>query len=198
MANTASNVSVGKPAIAGAIWVAPAGTTLPSDATTAIDTTKYDCLGYVSEDGLTNSNSPESEGIKAWGGDTVLTILTGKEDTFQFTLIEALNIDVLKFVYGPSNVSGASLSAGVTITANSKDVPAVVIAIDMVLTGNVLKRIVIPSAKVSEIGDIVYVDGEAVGYETTVSCTPDSSGNTHYEYIKTGPGGATGATGATS
>ena len=193
MANTATNVSVGKPAVAGAIWVAPAGTTLPNDATTAIDTAKYTCLGYVSEDGLTNSNSPESESIKAWGGDTVLTILTSKEDTFQFTLIEALNVDVLSFVYGSANVSG-TIQSGVTITANSKDVPDVVIAIDMLLTGGVLKRIVIPSAKVSEVGDISYVDGEAVGYETTVTCLPDSSGNTHYEYIKEGPGGATGAT----
>lgn len=189
MANTASNVSVGKPAIAGAIYAAVAGTTLPTDATTAL-AAAFKCLGYVSEDGLTNSNSPESESIKAWGGDTVLTILTGKEDTFQFTLIECLNLDVLKFVYGASNVSG-TLSTGVTIQANSQDVPAVVLAIDMVMTGNVLKRIVIPSAKVSEIGDIVYVDGDAVGYETTVSCTPDSSGNTHYEYIKNGPSGAT-------
>ena len=192
MANTATNVSVGKPAVAGAIWVAPAGTTLPNDATTAIDTAKYTCLGYVSEDGLTNSNSPESDSIKAWGGDTVLTILTGKEDTFQFTLIEALNLDVLKFVYGSSNVSG-TLSTGVTVTANSQDVPECIIAIDMLFTGNVAKRVVIPHAKVSEVGDISYTDGDAVGYETTVTCLPDSSGNTHYEYIKE-IAGATGAT----
>lgn len=196
MANNASNVSVGKPAIAGAIWVAPLGTTLPNDATTAIDSAKYTCLGYVSEDGLTNSNSPESDSIKAWGGDTVLSILTGKEDTFKFTLIEALNVDVLKFVYGSANVSG-TVQTGITIQVNSTDVPACVIAIDMLFTGNVAKRIVLPSAKITEVGDIVYTDGDAVGYETTVTCTPDSYGNTHYEYIKE-IAGATGATGATS
>ena len=36
----------------------------------------------------------------------------------------------------------------------------------------------------AEMGDITYVDGEAVGYETTLACTPDEDGNTHYEYIK--------------
>lgn len=189
MANTASNVSVGKPAVAGAIYAAVAGTTLPTDATTTL-ANDFKCLGYVSEDGLVNSNSPESDSIKAWGGDTVLSMLTGKEDTFQFTLIECLNLEVLKFVYGADNVTGA-LATGVTVKANSKDVPAVVLAIDMILTGNVAKRIVIPSAKVSEVGDITYVDGEAVGYETTVSCTPDSAGNTHYEYIKQVTGATT-------
>lgn len=181
MANTATNVSVGKPKVAGAIYAAPLGTALPTDATTALNTA-FKALGYVSEDGLTNSNSPESDSIKAWGGDTVLSILTSKEDTFAFTLIESLNVEVLKFVYGAGNVSG-TLETGITVQANSQDAAAVAIVIDMILTGNVPKRIVIPSGKVTEVGDITYTDGDAIGYETTVTATPDSSGNTHYEYI---------------
>lgn len=186
--NTAANVSVGKPAVAGAIYVAPTGTTLPTDATTSLNSA-FKCLGYVSEDGLTNSNTPESDSIKAWGGDTVLTMLTSKEDTFSFTLIESLNIDVLKFVYGSANVSG-TIQTGITINANSADVPPVSLVVEMLMTGNVAKRIVVPSGKITEVGDITYTDGDAVGYETTVTCTPDGSGNTHYEYIK----GATGTT----
>ena len=54
----------------------------------------------------------------------------------------------------------------------------------MVSTGGKKKRIVIPNGKVSEIGDIVYTDGDAVGYELTIAAFPDTSGNTHYEYIK--------------
>lgn len=180
--STVANVSAAKPKTGGAIYVAPIGTALPTDATTALNAA-FSQLGYVSEDGLTNATEMEVESIRAWGGDTVLITQTSKEDTFAFTLIEMLNVDVLKLVYGSTNVTG-TLQNGITILANAKDLDDWCIVIDMVLRGGVLKRIVIPIAKVTEIGEISYVDNDAVGYETTLTCQPDASENTHYEYIQ--------------
>ena len=192
MANTVTNVTAGKPKIGGAIFRAPKGTTLPTDATTALGSS-FVCLGYVSEDGLTNDNSPDSDKIKAWGGDTVLTVQNSKDDTFGFTLIEALSVEVLKTIYGEANVTG-TLDTGITVKANSTDLDEYVWAIDMVLRNGVLKRIVIPNGKVSEVGTITYADGDAVGYETTLQTSPDSTGQTHYEYIiKSSSGGSSGS-----
>lgn len=87
----ASNVTYGKPAIGGAIHIAPIGTKLPTDAKTPL-TEQFINLGYISDDGVKNKNTPESDKTKAWGGDVILNIMKGKEDTFGFNLVEAKNL----------------------------------------------------------------------------------------------------------
>lgn len=177
-----ANVSAAKPKVGGAVYVAPLNSTLPTDATTALDAA-FVSLGYISEDGLTNSNTASTEDVKAWGGDVVATLQTEKPDTFKFKLIESYNTDVLKTVYGSSNVTG-TLATGITVTANADEQTPQEWAIEMVLSGGINKRVVIPNGKVTEVADIVYSDGEVIGYEVTVKAYPDSSENTHYEYIK--------------
>ena len=181
MATTAGNVSAGKPKIGGAVFRAVAGTTPPTDATTSLAAAFKD-LGYCSEDGLVNSNSPSSTNIKAWGGDVVLTTLEEKPDTFQFTMIEALNVEVLKAVYGDANVSG-DIATGIHVAANSTQQPNCSWVIDQRLRDGTYKRTVLPDAGISAVGDITYADSAAVGYQTTVACLPDGIGNTHHEYI---------------
>jgi len=180
MANNVSNVTAGKPKIQGAMYYAPIGTALPKNATEALDAA-FKSVGYVSEDGLTNSNSRENAEIKAWGGDSVLTTQTEKTDTYKFKLLEVLSTDVMKLQYGDGNVSGA-LNTGITVKTNATELEEHSWVIDMVMRG-ALERIVIPCAKVTELGDVVYSDGDAVGYDLTLSAFPDENGDTSIRYI---------------
>jgi len=181
MAQTTSNVTAAKPVTGGALYVAATTASLPTSTSASI--TAFTGLGYISEDGLKNELTRDSEEIKAWGGDTVLQPQTGFTDKFTCTLIETLNTDVLKEVFGASNVSG-TLAGGVTVNVNSDELSERAWVVDMVMRGDVAKRVVIPNGKITEIGEITYADNEAAGYEVTITAFPDSSGNTHYEYIK--------------
>lgn len=177
--NNPENVTVGKPKASGAVFVAPKGTALPTDASTALPEAFVN-IGYISEDGVTNEIETDSEEIKAWGGDTVLTVQTSRSENFTFTAIET-NEQTLKLAFGDENVTVND--NGFAVVHNGADREEHVFAIETLMGGGRVKRQVIPRGKVSEVGEIVYKDDEALGYEYTVAAQIDENGNTAYEYI---------------
>ena len=177
--NSAANVSTGKPRPAGAIYTAPEGTELPTNTTTALNAA-FKCLGYASEDGLSNNLTRESEKIKAWGGDTVGTPQTEFEEAFEFTLIEANRKEVLEVVYGAGNVTETENLR--TTKVNSKELENRAWVFDLVMSNGKYRRITIASAKVTEIGEITYVDNDPIAYPLTITAVPDGNGDTSNIY----------------
>ena len=191
MANTKENVTFGKPKVAGAIYraVCGEGVTIPTTVSEDLDT-DLKCLGYISDDGVSHNMENSDDGIKAWGGDTVLVPDVERTDYFQFTLLEVMNEEVLKTVFVDSNVTVTAATSSapkqIAVASNSAVQPDCVWVIDMVMQGNNPKRVVIPKGAITEIGEVVYKDDEAVGYQITVNGKADGSGNTHYEYMAIG------------
>lgn len=182
MGNTASYVTTGKPKVVGGVWVAPKGTTLPTDATAQLPA-GYVCLGYVSEDGLSNNNELTVDAIKAWGGNIVYRSLTEMNDEFSLTLIETLNADVLEAVYGTENVSVAG-DGSATVNIVAEDPEEKVWVFELTLRGDRARRIVIPDGAVTAREEISYNDSDPIGYGITVSAYPDENGKTHIEYTE--------------
>jgi hypothetical protein len=108
-----------------------------------------------------------------------MTTQTDYSEKFTFSLLETLSDEVKKLVFGDTNVTESA--GAITAISNAKELEEHAMVFEMVQGTKAVRR-VIPSGKVSEIGDIVYVDGEPVAYELTVTALPDASGNTSYEY----------------
>lgn len=178
--STATNVSTAKPRVGGAVYLAPTGTTYPENAYETLANT-YKNLGYISDDGVTKENERSTGEIKAWGGDVVLRPQEGYSETVKMTLIEGLNLDVLKVIFGESNVTG-TLATGITINSTSEELDKVVLVVDTVLTGGVIARDVYPLAQITEIGEVSLKDAEAIGYEVTFSIFPYDGTKFHIEY----------------
>lgn len=183
MNNNAANVSTGKPKVGGAIFVAPKGTALPTDATTALNAAFVN-LGYASEDGLVNGTETDTNDINAWGGDNVLSVQTSYKETFTVNLIETKEA-VLAQYYGADNVS-VDGSGNITVKHNSKTLPEQVVVVEVVLADGRVKRTVVPAAQISDrSGEITYTDGDAIAYPIVWNAKPSSdwSGDTARDFI---------------
>lgn len=178
----AQNVTAAKPKVGGSIFRAPLGSKLPTTYSETL-AAEFKNLGHVSEDGVTNENSPSGDKVRAWGGSTVLNYMEDKPDTFKMKLIEAFNPDVLKTIYGDKNVTVAE-NGDISLKATAEDPEQFSWVIDMLLKGGRAKRVVIPTASLTEMEEIVYKDNEPVGYGITLSAEPGTDGAYHHEYIQ--------------
>lgn len=194
----AQMVSVGKPhgdggRYAGGAWYGKVGeATPPADATTAL-TDKFHDLGYLSEDGVTNTIDRDSEDINAFGGDRVLSVTTSRAESFQFGMLETTP-ETLAVTYGPENVDIKTVNGKdqITVRHNGVEPPELVYVFEFAMTGNRVKRIVVPVGKTGDVDDVTYADGEAITYTPTINAFPDMNGNTAYEYIAYVVGETTG------
>lgn len=180
--NDAQNVSFGKPKASGALFYAPLGTTLPTNATDALDAA-FKNLGYISEDGLVNGIETDTESIKEWGGAEVLAGQTSFAEMITFAMLE-VNANSMKMYYGADNVELDGDGNVEHIAVNSAELPEVAFVAEIVLTGGRVKRIVVERGKMADrSGEITHVNNEAITYPVQLKCMPDGDGNTHHEYF---------------
>ncbi|WP_217235470.1 phage tail protein [Streptomyces sp. AC555_RSS877] len=170
MANDADNVRVG---LNGSIYIAPKGTTAPSDLDTAWAAGWVD-LGYLSDDGVEMSYSTETEDINAWQSlSPVRKVLTGVDMTLGFTAIELKTSTIT--LYFPS-----STMTEVTAGVNKLSIPAAptpderAIGLEW-MDGDIKNRLVIARGEVTNRDSITLARSGAVSLPMTVSAYADSA-----------------------
>ncbi|MEW2034903.1 hypothetical protein AB0901_30930 [Streptomyces roseifaciens] len=172
------NANAVRVAITGAAYVAAPKSKLPTDATSPWDAAFTD-IGWISDDGITESNSTDASEIKGWqGGQTVRKVISSSEMSFKFTAIETSKT-VLELYHKGSKVTTASGKSVLTIKAPGPDRRS--FGFD-VIDGNSHIRIVIPDGEVTETGDVTYKGDEAVVYELTITAYPGSDGTVAIKY----------------
>lgn len=188
MANASTNVVAGHPLASGGALVAPIGTALPTDETTALNVA-FKALGYLSKDGVGINPNRSSDKTTAWGGDVVLVQQTEFGVEVKVTLIESLNSVALKTAFGSANVAttAATVSTGTkqAIKINSLELDHQEWVFE-IRNGAKKIRHVIPDGQVTKVDEIKYTDSDAVGYACTITCSPDATGNYVYTYTDDG------------
>ena len=188
MANLVQNVVAGKPLATGGILSGPLGTALPTDASTAPNVA-ITGVGYISDDGVSESMNRETDKIKAWGGDVVKIVQSEHSVTYQYTMIEAARAEVNREVYGEPNVTAtvATTTHGnqLAIKVTAEQLPHRVRVIE-IKDGDARVRIVLPDSQITEVGDVTYQDAAIIAYPVTVEAFPDASGVKAYKYTDDG------------
>lgn len=179
--NNNDNVYVGKPKVGGAVFVAPIGTPVPTDAESPLPDAFF-CVGYISSDGFKTKNTRKSETKQAWGGDTVGSAQSEYADTAELEMLET-KLENLKIVYGSGNVIvDPENPRKFRVRHNSKELDNWTWVVEQLLGTDMVMRSAIDKAQVSEMEEVKRNNEDFMSYKVTLAMYSNSEGDTYNDY----------------
>jgi hypothetical protein len=153
-------------AVTGAVAFAPTDTAAPTDADTALPADWRD-VGYISTDGVVETRDLTTNNIVAWqNADIVRVVVTEASLAVTFTMIES-NPNSLELFYGaPVDTVNGKINILPSRTGGRRSV-----VVDYV-DGGKFVRLYLPSAELTSVGEVTLANGDAVGYEVTLTAYP--------------------------
>jgi hypothetical protein len=160
------------------VYIAPVGTAVPADVTTAW-AAAWSAVGLLDgAEGFTENRDAESKEHYAWGGTLVKKTTSKHKRTIKFVALE--DNDVVFALVNPG--STRTVAGGVT-TSKVKTPTAAEFAIAFeTLDGTKKKRRIVKRATVESVGDVKQGEDDLTVYEVTVVIYPESDG-TYYTDI---------------
>lgn len=175
MPNNTANITATTPRQEGEFFRALLGTEVPVDAKTALGE-PFKLQGYTDEDGFTVTQERETTDKKSYGGVTVYTTQDSYGVSLQVTVLETMNLETKRTVFGDDNVTEDEVTGIIKTRYNSKRLPNSVFVADH-LTDQGFKRQIIENGLVTSVGDIQFVHNEMVKYQLTVTAYPNADGD---------------------
>lgn len=149
----------------GRVFIAPVGSTAPTDTTTAWDAAFKD-LGYTTEDGVVLRPNLAVTDITAWQSfEPVRRIVTGRGLTVAFTLLQ-MTREALQLAF-----NGGAFTGTTTVTyepGEAGDIYERMLGVEAV-DGDKVVRLVIPRVDISDVGDIPFTKTGAVNIPLTLA-----------------------------
>jgi hypothetical protein len=154
------------------VYVAPVGSTAPTDIATPWPAA-WDALGLLDgEAGMSESRNEDQVDHFAWGGILVRTTRSKHKRTITVTALED-NATVFGLVQPGSTATTAAGVTTRTVIVPTTDPRA--FGIELV-DGAITKRRVIPRGEIVAVGDTSLNDSDLAVYELTINIYPDSAG----------------------
>ena len=130
--------------------------------------------GYITSDGVSESEDRSTEKILDWNLDVIDIVETEYSLQLTVTFAEAANAAVLKFLYGEENVEVTE--GGVYIKKKSREMPSSAIMFDIKGKNGAKGRAYGDECQVASIGEIAYNKQGLIQYEATIDVMNDVTG----------------------
>lgn len=166
----------------GLVWMAPTGSTAPTDSVTAL-AAAWKNMGGIAESGVTIHQSTTTTKLKFYGSPAVQrTLVTDQEYTVDVTFGE-VNARVMEVFFrrALNSITPTAVSGAFATTAGTYTRQLYALVIDMVDGVNHM-RFYMPQVEVTSQGDVKIANSAELSFAVTLSAYPDTSGNAMYPF----------------
>lgn len=150
---------------AGGVWVAPKGTTGPTDL--AAPGVGFVEAGWLSEDGVDLDRNESINDFFGWqGGAIVRSKRTSVKDSFHFVCLEETATTLGLYYAGVSPTTGTGVDHFAITDQTKSDERAWVVDF---FDGDIQKRLVVPSGEVTARATVPHKNSDLTMYDFTVT-----------------------------
>jgi hypothetical protein len=167
----------------GLVWMAPTGSTAPTDSTTAL-AAAWKNMGGIAETGVKIKQATSTTKKKFYGSPAVQrTLVTDQEYTVDVTFGET-NARVMEVFWRKAlNSITPTVTTGAFSTTAGTYVRQLYAAVVDMVDGTNHIRYYMPSVEVTNQGDVSIANSETLEWAVTLSAYPDTSGNAIYPFF---------------